>query len=530
MRRLGCLTLGALLITNPVQGQGLGSFVPKSAAPEPASSTTKDPLGRDTPRGTVLGFIDAAVASRLETTPLYLNTNLRGQEASELARMLFVVLDRRLPARLNTLSDRPDGAPTDLLEPNQDLVGSVSSRSGMVDILVERVDRGASGPVWLFSRRTLDSIPVVYAEIDFLSFDRVLPAFLKRTIFGVRLLAWLMLAFSVPIAYQLVGVLDRLLRPLVVAWRRRRGKTGGTPAHILPGALRLFIIAIGIRWLLSVLELPLIERQFWSVIATLFTIGAAVWAMLLVTARLEQTMYVRAQAGGRGEAIAMIRLLHRVADVLVVAAGGLVVLSYFGVDPTAVLAGLGIGGIAVALAAQKTLENVIGGLSIIVDKAVVVGDTLKVGELTGTVESVGLRSTRIRTLDRTIVSVPNGQISTATIETLSARDKFWFHHIAGLRYETTATQMRAVIDGIRTFLTQHPAVDSKEAIRVRLLKLSPSSLDVEIFAYVVVTNWEAFLETQESMLIAVMEIIEQSGAELALPTQTVQWKRAKGAP
>jgi MscS family membrane protein len=99
-----------------------------------------------------------------------------------------------------------------------------------------------------------------------------------------------------------------------------------------------------------------------------------------------------------------------------------------------------------------------------------------------------------------------------------------------LRYETTATQMRAVIDGIRTFLTQHPAVDSKEAIRVRLLKLSPSSLDVEIFAYVVVTNWEAFLETQESMLIAVMEIIEQSGAELALPTQTVQWKRAKGAP
>ena len=217
----------------------------------------------------------------------------------------------------------------------------------------------------------------------------------------------------------------------------------------------------------------------------------------------------------------MLRLARRVADVLVIAAGGLVTLHYFGVDPTAALAGLGIGGIAVALAAQKTLENVIGGLSIIFDKAVRVGDFLKLGETIGTVDYIGLRSTRIRTLDRTILSVPNGQIANVNIETLSARDKFWFHHFVGLRYETTAGQMRAVVDGIRTHLAAHPTVDRSEPIRVRFFRFGPFSLDVEVFAYIFASDWEAFLETQQELLLDVMDIVERAGAVIALPSQTL---------
>ena len=137
-----------------------------------------------------------------------------------------------------------------------------------------------------------------------------------------------------------------------------------------------------------------------------------------------------------------------------------------------------------ALAAQKTLENVIGGLSIIFDKAVRVGDFLKLGETLGTVDYIGLRSTRIRTLDRTVLSVPNGQIANASIETLSARDKFWFHHFVGLRYETTAAQMRSVINGIHTYLATHPMVDRSEPIRARFFRFGPFSLDIEVFAYV----------------------------------------------
>ena len=169
-------------------------------------------------------------------------------------------------------------------------------------------------------------------------------------------------------------------------------------------------------------------------------------------------------------------------------------LHYFGFDPTAALAGLGIGGIAVALAAQKTLENVIAGLSLIFDKAVRVGDFLKLGEIVGTVDYIGLRSTRIRTLDRTILSVPNGQIANVDIETLSARDKFWFHHFVGLRYETTVDQMRAVVDGMRSASRHASRASIPSSVRVRFFRLGSFSLDIEVFAYVDASDWEAFLE------------------------------------
>ena len=160
-------------------------------------------------------------------------------------------------------------------------------------------------------------------------------------------------------------------------------------------------------------------------------------------------------------------------------------LRHFGVDPTPALAGLGVGGIAVALAAQKTLENVIAGASLIFDQAVRVGDFLKVGEVAGTVEHIGLRSTRIRTLDRTIVSIPNSQIASASLETLSARDKFWFHPVVRLRYDTTPAQLRGVLDG--SAAAARVAIRRSSArIHARALpsRLGAFSLDVEIFAYV----------------------------------------------
>ena len=178
----------------------------------------------------------------------------------------------------------------------------------------------------------------------------------------------------------------------------------------------------------------------------------------------------------------MLRLVRRLADALVIAAAGFVMLHRFGVDPTAALAGLGIGGIAVALAAQKTLENVVGGVSIIVDQAVRVGDFLKLGDTVGTVDSIGLRSTRIRTLDRTILSMPNGQVANVNIETLSARDKIWFHHFVGLRYETTASQLSSILEDLRNYLVTHPKIDRGESIRARFMRFGPFSLDIVVFA------------------------------------------------
>jgi MscS family membrane protein len=514
---------------------GLLAAVPTGAqqpgpSPTPVPAPLRDTLGRETPRGTVLGFMNAARNSRDEVSPMYLNTALRDRNAVELAHKLFVVLDRRLPPRLNELSERPEGSLTNPLQPDRDVVGSIAVGNGSLDIVLERVNRGALGAVWLFSRQTLDQIPDAYDEIDRVVLDRFLPSFVRApTVAGIRLFQWLSVALLLPIGYRLTGLLEVLLRPLFAAWWRWRNARRIVATHMLPGAVRLMLLAIGIRWLLRSVELPLLERQFWWTITALMLIAALTWGLVLLNGSIERYVNRRVAGVVRSEVAAMVHLMRRLADALVVVAGAIVTLRYFGIDPTAALAGLGIGGIAVALAAQKTLENVIGGLSIIFDKAVRVGDALKVGDTLGTVDSIGLRSTRIRTLDRTIVSVPNGQIANVSIETLSLRDKFWFHHFIGLRYQTTASQLRTVVDELRAYLGAHPSVDRSETIRVRFLRFGPFSLDVEVFAYVFAANWDGFLETQQELLLDAMKIIERSGTAIALPAQTLHFDSTASA-
>ena len=126
------------------------------------------------------------------------------------------------------------------------------------------------------------------------------------------------------------------------------------------------------------------------------------------------------------------------------------------------------------------------------------------GDTLGTVDDIGLRSTRIRTLDRTVVSVPNGQIANMSLENLSSRDKFWFHPILSLCYGTTSPQMDAVLDNIRSLLDQTQYVEP-DSVRVRFLSVGPSSLDVEVFAYVFARDWNHFLEIQERLLLRSIE-------------------------
>jgi MscS family membrane protein len=515
--RLACSLLALLLSAPIVRAQ----VVPTAPAVSSAQAEPpKDSLGRDTPRGTVLGFMKTARMGNDEIALQYLDTDLKGQRGAELAHKLYVVLDSRLPARLNEMSDRPEGALVNPLKPDQDVVGTISTANGPLDVVLDRVTRGKSRPVWLFSRKTLQSIPDVYDEIDLVTVDRYLPDVLARPrIAGIRLFEWLVLFLVIPFCYRLLGLLNLVLNPLIALWRRQRARDRVSGNHV-PGFVRLLLLAVAIKWTLGILALPLFERQFWSAVAALLVIVAAVWILLLLSAYGERHVRRRFRGSAIGEAASLLRLVRRMADGLAIAAGCLVALRYLGVDATAALAGLGIGGIAVALAAQKTLENVIGGLSLVFDKAVQVGDVLKVGETLGTVDDVGLRSIRIRTLDRTILSVPNGQIANMGIETLSARDKFWFHHFIGLSYTTTPEQMRAVVEGVRKHLAGHSAVEDS-SIRVRFFRLGSFSLDIEVFAYMFARDWERFLEIQEEALLHIMEIVEQAGTAIAFPSQTL---------
>jgi MscS family membrane protein len=487
-------------------------------APPPAPTAPKDSLGRETPRGTVLGFMAAVRKGNNDVAALYLDTNLRGAPATELVRKLFVVLDTRLPARLSELSDRPEGSLVNPLRADRDTVGTIETSNGPLNLVVARVNRGTFTPVWLFSEETLGAIPEVFDEVHVVSIDRYIPALLKLRIAGIRLFEWLIVLLGVPFAYRLLGLVSQSLGDLFARWRRASAPAG---LNLLPGPLRFVLIALGMRWIRTTLDLPLVERQFWSVLEALLVTAAIVWMALFLNGFFERYLGRKLEHSRLVEAAPLLRFARRVADVLVVVTGGIVLVRFFGFDPTAALAGLGIGGVAIALAAQKTLENVIAGVSIILDRAVEVGDVLKVGDTTGTVEYIGLRSTRIRTAARTTVSLPNGQIAAAGIENMSVRDKFRMNHVIGLRYETTAAQMRAVVNGFRDLLQHSPGVDAS-SIWVRFLRLGSFSLDIEVSAYFFATDWDRFLDAQQELLLGLMDVVEKAGTRIAIPTQTLQ--------
>ncbi len=496
-----------------------GASAQGGAAASARPAAPADALGRSTPRGTLHGFMMAARQGQFDTASQFLQTTKR-DDGLDLARRLYVVLDARLPAQqLSHLSDDPAGSRRNPLKPDQDVIGTIETAEGSLDIAVARVD-AAGNQVWLFSRETLKAIPEVSDEVKLVSIDRFLPGILRLRISGIRLFEWLILFIATPLLYHGLGLIGLALAPLQAMWRRRRGLPPGPPQR-LPGAVRLFVLAIATRILLSVLELPLIERVFWTMTARVLAMAAVVWAGLLLTAYAERVWARRASVVAAAEIVAMLRLGRRTVDGLLVLAGVLIVLSFFGIDPTAALAGLGIGGIAVALAAQKTLENVIGGVSIIFDGAVRVGDFVTIGASSGTVDSIGLRSTRLRTLDRTMLTVPNGVVASANVETTSMRDKFWFHHYVPLRFETTAAQLRFIIGDVRDRLRDDDHVDTG-SIRVRVVRFGPSSIDVELSAYVFAPAWEQFLEVQENLLLDVLDIVDHRDAAIALPAQAVQ--------
>jgi MscS family membrane protein len=210
------------------------------------------------------------------------------------------------------------------------------------------------------------------------------------------------------------------------------------------------------------------------------------------------------------------RLLKLAAFVLVVLVG----LAAFGVNLTATLAGLGIGGLALAFAAQKTLGNLFGGVALLTENAVRVGDTCRIAGQQGEIEDITVWSTRLRTNERTVVSIPNGLVMDSQIENLSRRDRYWFHPVVALVYATTSAQLRNVLDGLRQMLATDPRIEADTA-RVRFVRLSESSLDIEVTAYVRAPTAPEFMQIQEELLLRVLEIVAEAGTAIAFPSRTL---------
>jgi MscS family membrane protein len=216
----------------------------------------------------------------------------------------------------------------------------------------------------------------------------------------------------------------------------------------------------------------------------------------------------------------LIPLGRRVVKVLVVAMAAIAILSELGYPVASLVAGLGIGGLALALAAQKTVENLFGAFSIGVDQPFREGDFVKIEDFVGTVEAVGLRSTQFRTLDRTLITIPNGRLADMRVESFAARDRIRLFCVLGLVYSTTPAQMRAILAELERLLRAHEKI-WPDSLTVRFREFAASSLDIEIMAWFQTQDWNEFLAIRQELFLGFMDLVERAGSSFAFPTRTI---------
>ena len=507
-----------------------------AAAPAPVKAEP-DPFGRETPQGMVTGLMNALAAADYERALQFFEIDsvpgvhpwyvLSGRE---LAKRFQEVLDRAgsviTPAEL---SNDPNGNVNDGLAQNQERFGEIKEDGRSVPLLATRVKRDGK-MLWLVSSGTLTALPQIAHALNLRSaaepwIDR-LPE--GPTIGGAPASHWLALLILAALSFGFAWALVAQRQPIERLITRGGGenrlsrfieKSAG-PARLL---LSLLVFGLALQ-LLGVSVIARYRAVFAGQIIGWFALAWLLWRWADAAGEL---VLGRMSRRGQLTAYAAVSFLTRAFKALLAILFVAALLRAFGVNVTAGLAALGVGGLAIALGAQKMFENLIGSLTLLADRPVRIGDFCRFGGTLGTIEEIGIRSTRIRTLDRTVLTVPNGEFSTLHIENYSQRDRFWFHPVLNLRYETSTDQMRYVLQELRAMLARHPKVDN-DSMRVRLIGLAAYSLDVEIFSYVSAWDYASFLEIQEELLLSCMEIVEASGTGFAFPSSTLYLGRDRG--
>lgn len=391
-----------------------------------------------------------------------------------------------------------------------------------------------NGVGWQFTPETLESIRSVYAAIDDLpmvpglSGSEALSVFfhlrgqIRRTAPG------LLLPMGPLERWQWIGLALALLSATVAAWllgglvMRLTSRLGWFDRQAAPTRFLLNLWAwraIGAGLVtLGVIRLLGLPDEFDATLTTLGSLLLVVGGVLLgwyAIGGLASRHAAAERIGGHN--LILLSLATGLLRVALLIGGGLLLAKLLSLPLTGVLAGFGIGGLAVALAAQPTLQNLLAGFTLYADRPVSVGDFCRFGNTTGTIEHIGLRSTRLRTMDRTVISVPNAQFLDMELENYARRDRRLFETVLQLRYETTPDQLRYVLVQLRKLLIAHPMV-LPDPLRVRFAGLGAHSLDIEVFAYIMTADIDAFSAAREDVLLRVMRVVKDAGAQFAFPS------------
>ncbi len=503
----------------------LGQILPPTTTPA-KSNGQADPLGRSTPSGTIFGFLEAAQEGDYGIAAQYLQMSpaRRQSEAETIVPKLKLVLDKSFVGNLRNF-DQPEGIPQEGVPPGRQKVGIVSAGDVEADVDLVRVSDPSAEKIWLISADTLAKIPELYDQVQARQVGSKLPRVLvKHQFAGMPLWQWLGLLVAIPVAAVAGWLVLALLQVPLRWWARRRGRHDVANWRSVPGPVWLVAGTIFHRACAAYLGLPLLQRHYYFIVVSIAFIIGASWTFWRAIQWFLRRVRNRALSRGNSGTGSLMLLGERLIKAAVFVMTVLAVFSVLGFNMTTALAGLGIGGLAIGFGAQKTIENLFGGVSVLGDEVMRVGDVCRFGDRTGVVEDIGLRSTRVRTDERTLLAIPNGTVATINVENLSRRDKILFNTKLGLGTETKADHLRFVLSEIRRLLYSHAKVEAK-TVRVRLVDIASGAHTVEIFCYILTQDFNEFAAVREDLLLRMIDLVEESGTDLAHPSQTLYLAR-----
>jgi len=480
-----------------------------------------DDFDRGTPLRSANGFQAAVDEGNYEAAAEYLDLrNLRGAASEltgeQLARRFFVIVKRATWVDIDELVDDPAGRSNDSLPDYRDSIGVVLDEGKEIRLLMQKVPRGDGVFIWKISNATVSLIPELYDIYGYpVAVEKLRRSLPNVTILGFGLFKWVIVIAAGIFAYAVVF--------LVALTTRHMLGDPNAPSH--RRVFRYLVVPVGV-WAVIIAANAIATSlgrggttETWQQV-TPIPILVTVWVMFGGINLLRDIYSIRLQQQERPGAAVLLRPAGNAMKLLIGVGAALFYLDQLGVNITTMLAGLGVGGIAVALALQKPMEDVFGAITLYAQQPVRVGDFCRIGTVTGTIEEIGLRTTRVRTLADTRIAIPNARLASEPIDNISAREKVLYKPILRLRYDTTPGQLRQILDGIREMFATHERV-LKDGHRVRFKEIADDALLVEVFAYLNTTVWTEYLQLAEELNIRILEIVAQAGTSLSLPARSL---------
>lgn len=490
-----------------------------TSSEEPTNTPIPDSFGRDTPRHTVQGFIRALSENDYLLASNYLNLS-KSDNPTTIVRQFKQALDAggRFQTDLQ-INNTPEGNLTDQLPPSQENVGSISIGDKNVTLILERVVSSQGEQYWQFSSDTISSIPEVIENTEPTLVSRYTFESLDgKKLFGYQLAdlvaALTMIASSFMLTYILVWLLYHLLR---IVYPRVRGVPLPLPDKvILPMAVVTMAMILSEVMVYAGVSVTLREpiNRFTQIASWL----ALTWLLLRVIDAIFTRAVNLSYKKNYTERVSILGLMRKVVKALLLIFAVIVIFGNLGFDLTTGIAALGVGGLALALGAQKTIENLVGSVVVVADSPVRIGDYCKFGTYEGTVIDIGIRSSRVRTLTRTIVTVPNGDFSSMQIENFTSRDMFRFFHQLYIKRTADIDVVFKMVKDLDEYLNEH-YLTNQEWNQVNILELRQDCYIIQLQAYINANGIAEFYDKQNVLFVDMLNQVDKYKVEHALPTQ-----------